>query len=74
MVAFTSHTSRSHFFLVHLTVHFKTIKLSNKEHLIQFEKMGEIKFNRMFNYSRKNLSRMPELLAHHSWDITIKTS
>lgn len=38
MVAFTSPTSRSPFFLVHYTVHFKTIKLCNNEHLIQLEK------------------------------------
>lgn len=42
MVAFTSPTSRSHFFLVHLTVHFKPIKLCNKEYLIQLEKWGKL--------------------------------
>lgn len=36
--------------------------------------MGEIEFKRMFNYSVKNLARMPELEAHHLWDNIRKTS
>lgn len=36
--------------------------------------MGKIEFKRMFNYSGKNLARMPEVTAHHSGEDIIKTS